>query len=75
MAISTRTAESGSNAFSLARLLVPTGDMPIDERFLEALELGMPASGGNALGVARLLMLLTRASSIQSVMPFPAEEL
>lgn len=33
MAISTRTAESGSNAFSLARLLVPTGEMPIDERF------------------------------------------
>ena len=48
---------------------------PIDERFIDALELGMPASGGNALGVDRLLMLLTGASSIQSVMPFPAEEL
>jgi WS/DGAT/MGAT family acyltransferase len=34
MVISTRTAESGSNAFSLARLLVPTGEMPIGERFL-----------------------------------------
>lgn len=34
MAISTRTAESGANAFSLARLLVPTGEMPIAERFL-----------------------------------------
>jgi WS/DGAT/MGAT family acyltransferase len=34
MAISTRTDESGSNAFTLARLLVPTGDMPIAERFL-----------------------------------------
>ena len=33
MAISTRTEESGGNAFSLARLLVPTGEMPIDERF------------------------------------------
>lgn len=33
MAISTRTADSGSNAFSLARLLVPTGEMPIAERF------------------------------------------
>lgn len=33
MAISTRTAESGANAFSLARMLVPTGDMPIAERF------------------------------------------
>lgn len=34
MAISTRTEESGANAFSLARLIVPTGDMPIAERFL-----------------------------------------
>lgn len=34
MAISTRTAESGANAFTLARLLVPTGAMPIAERFL-----------------------------------------
>lgn len=33
MAISTRSEGSGSNAFSLARLLVPTGDMPIGERF------------------------------------------
>ena len=33
MAISTRTEDSGGNAFSLARLLVPTGEMPIDERF------------------------------------------
>jgi hypothetical protein len=33
MAISTRTESSGANAFSLARLLVPTGEMPIDERF------------------------------------------
>ena len=33
MVISTRTADSGANAFSLARLLVPTGEMPIGERF------------------------------------------
>jgi diacylglycerol O-acyltransferase len=33
MVISTRTADSGANAFSLARLLVPTGEMPIAERF------------------------------------------
>ena len=33
MVISTRTANSGSNAFSLARLLVPTAEMPIAERF------------------------------------------
>ena len=34
MVISTRTEESGANAFNLARLLVPTGEMPIDERFV-----------------------------------------
>jgi hypothetical protein len=33
MAISTRSEDSGSNAFSLARMLVPTSDMPIAERF------------------------------------------
>ena len=34
MAISTRTESSGGNAFSLARLLVPTTKMPIAERFM-----------------------------------------
>jgi diacylglycerol O-acyltransferase len=34
MAISTRTEASGANAFSLARMLVPTADMPIAERFV-----------------------------------------
>jgi diacylglycerol O-acyltransferase / wax synthase len=33
MAISTRSEDSGSNAFSLARMLVPTSDMSIAERF------------------------------------------
>ena len=33
IAISTRTDDSGANAFSLVRMLVPTGEMPIDERF------------------------------------------
>jgi WS/DGAT/MGAT family acyltransferase len=33
MVVSTRTENSGSNAFSLVRLLVPTSEMPIGERF------------------------------------------
>jgi len=48
---------------------------PMDERFLDDLERGMPESGGNALGVDRLLMLLVGADSIQSVMPFPEKRL
>ncbi len=39
MAISTRTESSGANAFSLVRLLVPTADMPIAERFAAVNEL------------------------------------
>lgn len=34
MAISTRTDSSGANAFSLARMMVPTSEMPIGERFV-----------------------------------------
>lgn len=39
MAISTRTADSGANAFSLVRVLVPTAEMPIVERFAAVNEL------------------------------------
>jgi len=48
---------------------------PIDEKFLQDLARGLPESGGNALGVDRLLMLLVGADSIQAVMPFPRERL
>lgn len=46
---------------------------PLDERFLHALP-GMPPSGGVAVGVDRLLMLLTGAKDIADVLPFPAAE-
>lgn len=38
MAVSTRTKQSGSNAFSLARFAVPTSAMTIEERFAIVLE-------------------------------------
>ena len=45
---------------------------PIDERFLAALEEGMPPSAGNALGVDRLVMTCLGAATLGDVMPFPA---
>lgn len=39
MAVSTRTEGSGANAFTLTRMMVPTGPMPIDERFAAIHEL------------------------------------
>ncbi len=45
MAISTRTENSGPNAFSLVRMLVPTGDIPIDERFKAIQESAQAAVG------------------------------
>ncbi len=44
---------------------------PIDERFVAALEEGMPPSAGNALGLDRLVALGLSARSISDVTSFP----
>jgi lysyl-tRNA synthetase class 2 len=47
---------------------------PIDERFLAALERGIPNSGGNAIGLDRLIALTTGTTSIRDVVAFAADE-
>jgi hypothetical protein len=75
MAISTRNEASGGNAFTLVRMLVPTGDMPITERFAAISELINSAREGSknaqldTLATASSLLptsVLTRIARTQS---------
>jgi lysyl-tRNA synthetase class 2 len=60
--------------FETQRSALAAGDdeaQPYDEAFIAALQAGMPPTGGIGIGIDRLIMVLSQATTIRDVILFP----
>lgn len=57
------------------RLALGLEQVPADNKLLQAMESGLPASSGVALGLDRLIMILTASQDLDQVLAFTTERL
>lgn len=67
--------EARCSADLIERKKLGKTEYPMDTDFIEALKLGMPETGGIAVGVDRLVALFADTPSIAETLFFPVEEL
>ncbi len=70
-----REQEARCSADLAERKRLGKTEYPMDTDFIEALKMGMPRTGGIAVGVDRLAAIFADVPSIKEVLFFPAEEM